>query len=153
MKKSGFTFIELLFTVTIMAVISAITLAKYNDFTERKKLETDAYKLVDVIELAKKKSITGDLYSSCSNFQGYSINITLNSYSLRFYCNGGYETIASYNFSTNNSVTSGEVNWKFNPIYGQLDTAASLTLQNSQSGKEIIISIAQSGLVTTGQIN
>lgn len=151
---AAFTFIELLFTVTIVAVISALSLARYNDFTERKRLEGDAKQLVDVLNLARKKSMASDMYSDCADFKGYKVDIGINSYTLFFLCGNSESPIQTYNFSPNNKIasgTSGEV--IFIPIDGTINGNPTFTLRNTFINKAIDINIYRTGVIDLGDIN
>ncbi|QQG43925.1 MAG: prepilin-type N-terminal cleavage/methylation domain-containing protein [Candidatus Roizmanbacteria bacterium] len=56
----GFTLIELLVVVTIMMLFSGLSIAYFNEFTNKQKLDGIARNVIDVLELAKKKADTGD---------------------------------------------------------------------------------------------
>ena len=55
-----FTLIELLIVISVILLFSGLSLAAYNNFNEEKKLEAETRKFVEVLELAKKKVISGD---------------------------------------------------------------------------------------------
>lgn len=77
----GFTLIELIIVISVLTLFFGFSLAMYNDFNETKKLEAETKKLVEVLELAKKKIISGDKsalsddYSSC-DLIAYKVIIT-----------------------------------------------------------------------------
>ncbi|MEK7495679.1 MAG: prepilin-type N-terminal cleavage/methylation domain-containing protein, partial [Patescibacteria group bacterium] len=57
-KSSGFTLIEILVVTTITLIFLGVGLVQYNANTERFKLKNEGKKLVDVLELAKKKALS-----------------------------------------------------------------------------------------------
>ena len=153
MKKSkGFTLIELLVVVSIMLIFIGGTLAQYNTFTEQTKLKNDGKKLVDVLELAKKKALTSDLQDkNCTNFTGYRLTLNTNNYSLIFCCGSNCATpttIGTYNFNTNVSIFSGTGNLNFPPLMtGANITINSVQLKNSIINKCVTISISAIGII------
>lgn len=93
-KPLGFTFIELLLSISMVIIFSGLSLASYHQFKETKKLEAETKKLVETLELAKKKIISGDKanfdslhppynYSGC-NLTAYKVVFSLpNQYSIQ----------------------------------------------------------------------
>src|SRR3989344_8314135 len=85
--RNAFALIELMVVLTIASIMVGLGLARYYTYSEQVKLKNDAIKLVEVFELAKKKTTAADLVGSCSNFTGYRITTTTNYYGLYFCCN------------------------------------------------------------------
>lgn len=149
MKKS-FTLIELLVVISIMVLFIGGTLAQYNSYTEQTKLKNDGKKLLDIIELAKKKALSSDLQDkNCSNFTGYRLTLNTNNYSLFFCCNSICSTNTNtYNFNSNISIFSGTGNLNFPPLMtGANITINSVRLKNSVVNKCITVSISPIGIV------
>ncbi|MBI5123745.1 hypothetical protein HZA75_07840 [Candidatus Roizmanbacteria bacterium] len=149
MKKS-FTLIELLIVASITLIFLGVSLVQYNTYTEQTKLINDGKKLLDVIELAKKKALSSDLQDkNCSNFTGYRLTLNANNYSLIFCCNSICTTNTNiYNFNTNISIFSGTGNLSFPPLMtGANITINSVQLKNSAINKCINISISSIGVV------
>lgn len=149
-KSSGFTLIELLIVVSITLIFLGITLVQYNTYTEQSKLKNDGKKLLDVIELAKKKVFSSDLQDrTCTNFTGYRLTLNTNNYSLIFCCNFICSTnTKTYNFNTNVSIFSGTGNLNFTPLMkGSSITINLVQLKNSAINKCVKISISAIGIV------
>lgn len=150
MKKStGFTIIELLVVISIMLVFIGTTLVQYNNFTEQTKLRNEAKKLIDVLELAKKKAFSADLFDkNCVNFSGYRIIISSDSYSLSFGCASVYSVVQNYNLSTNITATVGTGNYNFSPLMNNPSFISNtIRLKNSAINKCLNISISPIGIV------
>jgi len=64
LNKKSFTLIELLIVVTVIGLFSGLSIAYYNNFTNEKKLEAGADQVYNVLELAKKKTSSGDFIKS-----------------------------------------------------------------------------------------
>ena len=75
-KNKAFTLIELLVVSVIILTFSGTILAQYNQQTQQLKLKNEAKKMIDVMELAKKKAVTSELIptpnvtppSFCTNY-------------------------------------------------------------------------------------
>lgn len=118
-KNKGFTLIEIIVVISVVLVFLGLSLPRYNDYAGQLKLKNEAKKLIDVLELAKKKALTADLFvKTCTNFTGYRITVAANSYSLLFGCASIYSTVQDYNLLTNITVTigTGTGNYDFSPL-------------------------------------
>lgn len=149
MKKS-FTLIEPLIAISVTLIFLGVSLVQYNNYTEQVRLKNDGKKLLDVIELAKKKALFSDLQDkNCSNFTGYRLTLNTNNYSLIFCCNSICLTNTNtYNFNTNISIFSGSGNLDFPPLMkGSNITINSVQLKNSAINKCLNISISAIGIV------
>lgn len=156
-QKPAFSIIELLVVISIMLIFMVSVLAQYNKFTEETKLKNDAKKLVDVIELAKKKALTSDLIVTpfvtpptyCANFTGYQLTLNSGNYTLNYCCSSDCSTVTStYNLKTSNSITMGTGNLGFPPLMtGANITINIVRLKNSIINKCIDISISTIGIV------
>lgn len=138
--KKGFTLIELLVVISIMIIFIGATITQYNTFTQQSKLKNEARKLVDVLELAKKKASSGDLSSkTCDGvFQGYEVNIQPTYYSLNLRCTiasiSTSQLIATYNFpNLNISAQSGTGLFRFKQLAGGLEYKKNDTSDPSDS--------------------
>lgn len=152
MKKS-FTLIELLVVISIMIIFIGIGLPQYNTYTEQTKLKNEAKKLVDVLELAKKKSMSADLVGTCADFTGYRVTTSANAYLLLFGCSSIYTSVQNYNLSTNITITAtgiGDFNFPTlmkNLKFGVAPNINSVQLKNSAINKCVNISISDIGIV------
>lgn len=153
----GFTLIELLVVVTIILIITSMSLASYNNFTETQKLNAETQKVKNALELAKNKAYSGDA-SLCGIgptppvqitpfVSKYSVEINgATSFRLLPTCLGSltptpypFPTLASGITFANTSQTID-----FQPVNGVI-TAACITLQSST--KNSYIAIQSTGLV------
>lgn len=157
--KKGFTFIELLIVTAIIVSLSGLSLATYHRFTSEKQLETAAENLVDILELAKKKISSGDLFLSCSDLPGYQVNVTTNSYSLYFCCKSGTTLcptptralIQKYQFPNGitASIISGETNIYFKPLNAGASTSC-LSINHSSINQCRFVNVKANGIINQG---
>ena len=149
----GFTLIEIIIVLGIIGILSGFGIAKYNTYTQQLVLRNQAKKIVDFIELAKKKAISADLYQDCSNFLGYQVVINAGTFLLNFNCDGTYTTLQSYPTTMTDGVTAitGIGNFDFLPLgIGTNLTINSIRLKNSKldpPNQCIDISISPIGII------
>ncbi|MGB9883478.1 MAG: hypothetical protein ACPLRN_03135 [Microgenomates group bacterium] len=116
--NKAFTLIEVLIIVLIISFFTGFSIASYNSFTQQQKLKKEAIRLKSVIELARKKAISSDIYDpSCSNYQGYKVRINSNFYDLIFICDNP-KTLQTYNLEKNINIILGTGEIIF-PILGR----------------------------------
>jgi Tfp pilus assembly protein FimT len=161
MKKS-FTLIELLVVISIVVIFIGTTLTQYNTFTQQSRLKNEAKKLVDVLELAKKKASSGDLSDKTCNetFKGYEVNIQTNSYAINLRCltPSTPQQIAVYNYpNLNISTESGGGLFRFMQLNAGLEYKENdssdpsnpplIQIKNSVIDKCVNITISSLGIV------
>lgn len=146
--SSGFTLIELLIVITIIIIFAGVSLAYYNNFIEEKKLETETQKLVDILELAKKKAAAADIGNyRCNPFFGYRVSITPSSYRLILCCALNCDTnysIQNYNLEPNITISTGVGPVQFKPLSAGVISSTTIKLKNLSINKcqQIIINSA-----------
>lgn len=142
--NGGFTFIELLVVITIIILFTGISLAYYNNFSSQNALKSEANKMIDVFEFAKKNSSSALSNNAsptptpfCSSgFTGYRIDVAANSYTLSVCCSAScplVPAIQTYNLPTNISVYSGTGYIQFKQLTGGVSSniAWPIKLKNS----------------------
>jgi|SRR3989339_192888 len=149
--KSAFTFIELIVVVSVALIFLGLSIATFNNYTNQLKLKNEGRKLVDVLELAKKKTLSADLSPNpgCANFSGYRVAISNNGYSLYYGCNLTYTLIKNYTLSsTDISITFGTGNYNFTPLMNNPQFVEdTISLHSSIINKTITISISTIGII------
>jgi len=151
--KKGFTLIEIIITTSIILLLSGLSLTLTYNFNQEKILRNEALKLVNILEIAKKKANSGDLSGLTCNggFNGYQVNVTSSGYSLWLRCGGNSVSSAvfSYNFPSSNniSIISGTGNYNFREL-NLTSTAGTIQIRNSNIGKCLTITISSSGVIT-----
>lgn len=159
----SFTLIEVIVVFTIIVLLTGLSLATYNNFTQQKNLERELNRLIDVLSLAKAKAQASDINFECDGvnpddeFGGYRVEVSFADYNLKQLCrdsstkiltNPGPE-ITSYNFPSNVNKSSGDQNTDFYPLSGGA-SISTITIRNSTIKKCITISITNTGIIEAG---
>ena len=84
-KSSGFTLIEILIAISIMTVIFSFGLASYASFNRRQITEQAVQLIVSDLRLTQSLATNQEKPSGCSNFRGYSFEVTSSSGSYRIF--------------------------------------------------------------------
>lgn len=161
--RNGFTLIELLIVAIIVTIFSGALLASYNTFTSQTQLKSDARKLADVIELARKKTLAKDVLNSCvSDFGGYQVKLNSSTQYILYFCCAGDCTstpVNTYDFSTAISISAFTIGGspqtlpysiQFAPPLGMtgLGANAEVQLRHSAIAKCLQLTITPNGIVT-----
>jgi prepilin-type N-terminal cleavage/methylation domain-containing protein len=87
-RKSGYTMVELVMVIGIMAIMFSVGAASYRDYQRRQYLESAVLMVVDDIKLARQLALSGRLPAGCANFNGYAIRVSpaTNTYSIGAVC-------------------------------------------------------------------
>lgn len=160
-KIKGFTLVEMIVVFGILSIFAGMSLAYFNSFTSRKQTEVESNKLVDVLELAKKKAFSGDIPSQCtSKFLGYRVKVLFNGYELYFNCqNTSYQLMQSYTFVSGitSSVGAGGATIDFPPL--TLNQSVTVTpngairLTNSDASSCYQITVNSAGIISNGPVD
>jgi prepilin-type N-terminal cleavage/methylation domain-containing protein len=147
MRNAGFTLIELVVVISVIALITGLSIATYNNFNLEQKLTTDAKKLVDIIDLARKRALSADLAQhTCDSFNGYSVAVAANAVTTSICCNGSCTVVSSYSFQQGIDAAT-TASFTFNSLTANT-TASSIKLRSVNLGKCIPISITTNGIIT-----
>lgn len=155
-SRPGFTIIELLVVISIGIIFAGMSLARYNTYSSQSKLISDGRKLVDVLELAKKKALSSDLLITpgtpqtfCSNFTGYKVVLSESSYSLNYCCALVCTKVQDYALVSGNTISSGLGNYTFTPLMiNPFFSSSTISLYNSNITKTINININSVGVIS-----
>ncbi|MCW8127499.1 GspH/FimT family pseudopilin [Microbulbifer halophilus] len=92
-KASGFTLVELMLTLTILAVVMAVAIPPMADFLNRHRNETQRQRLFDLVALARSKAYSeGKIYTLCGSTDGEECSGDWSAYILLFVdSNGNHE--------------------------------------------------------------
>lgn len=149
-NTKSFTLIELIIVIGIIAILSGMSLAYFNNQNDIYKLKADAQKIVDVFDLTRKRAMASEKSAGCT-LSNYTITFTVNSYTVTQNQTGASCTNISQNYSINTSFTitivppvppAAPITIK--PFYGTLSADTTITINNSNH-KCIDIGVTSSG--------
>lgn len=153
----GFTLIELLIVIVITMVLSGLMLASYNSYTESKKLDSEASKLIDILTVARNKASAGDTlgYNDCGGgaFAGYKVTINPASYTFSLICLTRHDIqTVELQKGISASVTAGSSPFTFNPLTVGLTTKTTIKLKDDKmpTNNCILINISVPGIIDQG---
>jgi len=145
MTKKGYTLIELLVGVSIVAIIFGVGFISYREFSRRQSLTGITKQLIGDLRLAQQLSLTGQKPESevCTTLIGYIVSRTSStSYDLIANCSNANYIIKTVDMPLNTTISAGSVTFK---VLGQgtsLSSPLTFTITNIQSNT--------SGTVTVG---
>jgi prepilin-type N-terminal cleavage/methylation domain-containing protein len=157
--KKGFSLIETIVVVSIIALFTGIGITKFNDFSEEKRLDTEVKDLVDALDSARAKTVAQELSgvntASC-NFEGYTLRIdsTAKKYTLQVRCPEIVTTNFSHTFPTAIQITPAgitSVQYKYPEGFTTNTTNVTLTLKHLTLGKCVDLIIMPSGLINESE--
>lgn len=59
-STNGFTLIELMITLTLLAIISSFAIPAFSKFIEKQRVNSDTHRVKSIIETARSKAISGN---------------------------------------------------------------------------------------------
>ncbi len=135
MTRRGYTLIELLVGISIIAIIFSIGFVSYREFSRRQALVGILKQVKSDLRLAQQFALTGQKPDGCSTLSGYKFNRddSLN-YSLIAVCSNGSYIYKSVSMPTDTTISAGSVTFK---VLGQgtdLSTPLTFTLTNLDAG-------------------
>lgn len=147
-QSHGFTLIEIIVSVAILLVLSALFIANYNGFIGSQTVRRAASDLVTNLQAARTSASAGVKPEGCDTLVGYVVN---------FPTNGSYTTQALCNVGTVGDVTTYKLptSVTFSPTpqaitFYALNKGASVdqTISLAGNGVTIQISVFTSGVVS-----
>lgn len=162
MKKDclGFTLIEILVTIGVIALLSGIGLASYNQFNRKQILDQAAKTLKSDLRLAQSKALAGlkdctvgvcgGTSGGCGNdgseksLDGWFVSFTDRLYTLYGSCGGGTTTFSTKTISLPTNVSFNPVPSavRFQPLNQGVNLAQTLTLTAFGLSKTVTVSIS-----------
>ncbi|MEK7499164.1 MAG: type II secretion system protein [Patescibacteria group bacterium] len=167
----AFTMIEFLVVFGIIGIVTTLSIASYNTFTESYKLKNEVQNSIAVLSLAQKRAMAGEDVSSdssCSGktFDSFIVSFTAGAgYTMQGQCVDGvgaktaYGTPVEYSIDAVNRNISilDTVTITFNKLTGAPIAADSIVFKN-ESGEEseekcMQIDISATGLISSSNVD
>lgn len=168
MQNKGFTLIELMVAISIMAVLSTIGIASFVSYKKVQTLNTAAINLVTDLRAARARSVAVIKPTTCitSNYAllGYQLKLVNNGYQVDVRCNGFMQPgVTSVQFPSSLilvTTSTSAVTFLFQPLTGIAIIEDSLGNQKRNgtiticqasgcSDGQKIITVTGSGIITS----
>lgn len=153
-KKSGFTLLELLISVTIMMLLVGMGVASFITFNERQQLVGAAKELQEFFRSAQTRSRTGDVPVGCGTFSGYNIQMAIDNPSVQMYavCSNG-NVLRSEKTLTGGARPTVAINMTFLSLKGGVNNASSVVLRLPSGSLTYSFRVTEGGEITQGSLN
>lgn len=92
--KTGYTLIELMVVISIIALLAGLGVAAYSNFNQTQTLKAAANDLKNNLRLAQNKALSQEKPSACSCYTGYQATIGATSYTIQAFCKTEIEDYA-----------------------------------------------------------
>ena len=136
--KKGFSLIEILVSITILAIMSTVGIASYRNTARNQALLADVDQIIQILNIAKTNVNSGKKVSCSSSLAAWQVSFLGSSYKLQEVCVvGPLSDYATYNLSSKNTTNITTIT--FYPL-GKGATAGTITL--SPANKIINVSIS-----------
>jgi len=164
--NTAFTIIELLVVFGIIGIITTISIASYNTFTENYKLKNEVQNSIAVLSLAQKRATAGEDVSgeaACSGktFDSFIVSFTADAgYSMQGRCVDGAGSKTAYGSPLTYTIDAVNKNIVildtktvvFNKLTGAPDAADTIRFKNTAKNECSQISISATGLISSANI-
>lgn len=110
LSKKGFSFIELLVTISIMLVVIAVAIANFGGFNKSKRLTEAADQMAVNIRLVATRATSGDNPCGDQDFGGYQLETTSSTtYEVKPICDGSVveDEAVEYELINEVQITNG----------------------------------------------
>lgn len=153
-KKSGFTLLELLISVTIMMLLVGMGVASFITFNERQQLAGAAKELQEFFRSAQTRSRTGDVPVGCGAFSGYNVQMAIDSPSVQMYavCSTG-NVLRSEKTLTGGVRPTVAINMTFLSLKGGVTNASTVVLRLPSGDLTYTFKVTAGGEITQGALN
>lgn len=147
-KLLGFTIIELLITISVMALLFGIGAAKYISFNQGQIIKQAAQKLRSDLRVAASRAITGEKDNCTGVFDGYLVNINSSNYTIKSQCSivpgpGNTYGTTTTTVSVSPLVLSPAATTIFFKALGQgVNAAASITLSGFSKTETVTVNLS-----------
>lgn len=145
-KRNGITMVEILITIAIIGILSAVMIANWNGYLSKQAIDKDTEKIVEVLRFARSNTLAS------KNSLQYGVHLGANDITL--FSGTGYSQGATgnqvYNLSSGITLayslqgTGADV--VFKRLTGEVSAYGTITLTSNQN-KTRVINIYKTGLV------
>lgn len=111
----GFSLVEVLVTVAIIAIITGVALPNFRNLSQNQEMDGAAQKLINIIKLAQSSATTHIKCPTGESSNNWNVDLTSTTFTLNANCSGAVDKVTS-----SGSYTSGQ------------DSATTFTMTNDK---------------------
>lgn len=143
----GFTLIELLITISIIGILSAIGLARYNQFNRRQILVQAAQELKSNLRLVQSKALGAEKPTGCDTLSGHKLKFLADNkdYKIVAVCGGGEIDVKTGLALGSNVTKSGPSSVFFKVLAQGVEEETTFTLSALGAGDPIDVVVTVTG--------
>lgn len=142
MQKHGFTIIELLIAISIMALLFGIGISRYVSFNQGQIIKQAAQKLRSDLRVVVNKAITGEK-NGCGTLDGYQVSFTGGQYSFSTACSDGtFRAVNTVNLPTGVTFSPLPSSLFFKVLGQGVSSAATITLSGFSKTETVTVNLS-----------
>lgn len=151
---AGFTLIEILVAIAIIALVSLVGYTSYRDFARRQTLENAYNQLRVELNLARQLALSGEKPQTCIarnvSLVGYSVSLGGSTISVSAVCESSSSLPPSRTFNLPAGITVSGGQFTFLVLGRGTDPSGNLTITLTQgsSGRTINATLSREGVLT-----
>ncbi len=157
-NKKSFSLIEIIVVTSIVIVLSGLSFVYYRSFSDKKDLDRETQKFIDVLELAKKKARTADS-SLCAITPPVPTpvvgNFVVDRQSARTYrlfprCTVGVSNEVQYTAPNYINLWNGTYTTEFKPLSGGVGSTKCLVIRHTAANLCDYVRVEANGVICSG---
>lgn len=148
---NGFTLIEMIITVSLILLFTALGIAQYNTYNEKERVRQAFLTLRTDLRLAQTKADSALKPDVCGDtvFDGYQVSITENTYTINAKCGATTSDMTVVYLPNGVTFSPNPEQFVFYPMMRGTSLSAPLSLKLiSTNSYELTLTIAPSGAVS-----
>lgn len=99
MKTSGFTLIEIIIVISILAIMVGGALASFSSFRDRNNIRSDALLLASLLQKIQAKASAVELPDGCTGVMNFTVSMSGNSLGVSANCQSGTVIMSELDFT------------------------------------------------------
>lgn len=136
--KNGFTLIEIIIVITILAIMVGGALASFASFRDRNNIRSDALILAAMLQKIQAKASAVELPSGCTGVMNFTVNMSGDGLSVNAICQSGTVILSDLDYTLVHSSFVGTPSVVFDSRTG---SASAVDIDICGSGHKFRVSV------------
>lgn len=144
LPTSGFSLIELLISISIIAMLVYGVISGYERYSVRQKLQQTSQNFINDLRFAENQALSGVKPSGCTILTGYQVSFTQNTYTTRAKCSpeGLVGTISSVSLPTGLTFDPVPSSIIFGVLTGGISSSVSIYLKYASFTYQVNVDVS-----------